>query len=169
MNKGLWIATLCTLFSGIAGSGASAARLDPSSEVSRSILDGKLTEILDVAKLPEAVRDGAFQIDGQRPMDWSLANPGAEWQATDVIVTPRLPTRRLIFAACDAQFCIVHYEKGGIAHSMHLLAFQRSGDAFKTVWHAVGFGYIRNFAALYRLISQRADTQFNTANGDDDF
>ncbi len=45
-----------------------------------------------------------------------MAEPGQNWQATDVISGPPLPGRRLIWAATVGDYSVVHYETGGIAH-----------------------------------------------------
>ena len=56
-----------------------------------------------------------------------MAEPGAPWQATDVIVKPSLPFRRLQSVALSKGFCIVFYEQGGFVHT-HRVAIFRLGD-----------------------------------------
>jgi hypothetical protein len=69
-----------------------------------------------------------------------LADPGQNWNATDAITDPSLPWKRLIWAAVGGDYYIVHYERGGIDHSFHILVVKLAkNDAKpKTVWHAVG-------------------------------
>lgn len=136
--------------------------LAPPREVRHALLKADVTVVADVAKLPRALQSGHFSA-GRPVYDWKLANPGASWQATDVIVTPHLPRRRLIFAACDARFCILHYELGGIGHSMHLVAFERDRGAYKLVWHAIGFGYISSFTELRSDLVRGLRTPFYNA------
>ena len=50
-----------------------------------------------------------------------LAEPGQKWNATDVITDPTLPAKRLIWAATSGEYYVVHYERGGIAHTFHIL------------------------------------------------
>jgi hypothetical protein len=52
-----------------------------------------------------------------------IAEPGAAFRATDVILEPNLPTRRLVLAACSIDHCLVYYERGGIAHTWQVALF----------------------------------------------
>ena len=78
-----------------------------------------------VAALPSDVRDG-LQVLWHSPK-FELAEPGAEFQVTDVIVKPNLPIRRLILAGCSTDHCIIYYEHGGIAHTHAVVLFQTKG------------------------------------------
>src|SRR5215203_1447643 len=60
--------------------------------------------------LPLGVRDGLQRLFGTETLD--LAEPGAEYQTTDVIHTPNLPHRRLVTAGCSIDHCLVYYERG---------------------------------------------------------
>jgi len=53
--------------------------------------------------------------------DGKLAEPGQKWNATDAIIDPTLPGKRLIWAAVGGDYYVVHYERGGIAHTFHVL------------------------------------------------
>jgi|SRR5215831_17161887 len=55
--------------------------------------------------------------------DGKLAEPGEKWNATDSIIDPTLPGKRLIWAAVGGEYYVVHYERGGIAS--HLSHFGR--------------------------------------------
>jgi hypothetical protein len=50
-----------------------------------------------------------------------LADPGGKWNATDSIIDPTLPAKRLIWAAIAGDYYVVHYERGGIAHTFRVL------------------------------------------------
>src|SRR5262245_55258718 len=50
-----------------------------------------------------------------------LGDPGEKWNATDSILDPTLPGKRLIWAAIGGDYYVVHYERGGIAHTYHVL------------------------------------------------
>ena len=78
-----------------------------------------------------------------------LAEPGQKWQATDVIMEPNLPGKRLIWAAVGGEYYVVHYERGGIAHTFHILvATLAKGDVKpKAVWRAVG-PWLKGYAAF---------------------
>lgn len=53
-----------------------------------------------------------------------IAEPGGKWEATDAISDASLPAKRLIWAATDGEHYVVHYERGGIAHTHHILVAQ---------------------------------------------
>ena len=50
-----------------------------------------------------------------------LAKPGQKWEATDFITDDSLPRRRLIWTVTGGDYYVVHYERGGYAHSFHVL------------------------------------------------
>jgi hypothetical protein len=66
-----------------------------------------------------------------------IAEPGAEFQVTDVIVNPKLPRRRLVAAGCSIDHCLVYYERGGIAHTWQVALFHWTPDATRLEWGAV--------------------------------
>ena len=79
----------------------------------------------------------------------NLAEPGGKWNATDAISDPTLPAKRLIWAAIGDEYYVVHFERGGIAHTFHILVAKLTkGDSQpKVVWRAVG-GPFENYAAF---------------------
>jgi hypothetical protein len=83
--------------------------------------------------------------------DWKgkLADPGQNWNRTDAITDPTLPWKRLIWAAIDGDYYVVHYERGGIDHSFHILVakFAKNDAKPKVVWHAVG-RQLKDYAAF---------------------
>jgi hypothetical protein len=78
-----------------------------------------------------------------------MADPGQKWNATDVITDPSLPAKRLIWAAVGGEYYVVHYERGGIAHSYHILVAKLTNNTAKpkVVWTAMG-GPFNDYAAL---------------------
>ena len=98
--------------------------------------------------------------------DGTLAEPGQKWNATDAIVDPTLPGKRLIWAAVGGEYYVVHYERGGIAHTFHVLVARLAkNDAKpKVVWHAVG-GPLKDYAAfLDALRSGKLDDRLDYAH-----
>jgi hypothetical protein len=78
--------------------------------------------VTSVRGLPLGVRDALQTLFGSSSLD--IAEPGAEFQRTDVVVMPRLPTRRLVAAGCSADHhCLVYYERGGLDHTWHVALF----------------------------------------------
>ena len=81
--------------------------------------------VLKSGDLPASVRTALQTLYGGPPL--SLAEPDAPFAATDVITDQQLPGRRLIAAGCSADHCLLHYERGGIAHVYYVVLFALSG------------------------------------------
>jgi hypothetical protein len=110
----------------------------------KALLDAsRFHEVHSTKDLPPAVV--ALCVDDKG----KLADPGQNWNATDAITDPTLPWKRLIWAAVGGDYYIVHYERGGIDHSFHILVVKLAkNDAKpKTVWHAVGHQF-KDYAAF---------------------
>ena len=82
-----------------------------------------------------------------------IADPGQKWNATDAITDPTLPGKRLIWAAVGGDYYVVHYERGGIAHTFHILVAKSAANDTKpqVVWSAVG-GPFKNYAAFLEAL-----------------
>ena len=113
-----------------------------------------------VTNLPPAVFALCADADGR------LAEPGQPWQATDVIYSDKLPGKRLIWAATDGEYWVVHYERGGRGHSYHIAVVQlRHGDAKpRFVWRAVG-ERLKDFPAFLAAVgSNKLDDTLHYAH-----
>ena len=88
--------------------------------------------VTSVRGLPLGVRNELQTMFGSQSLD--IAEPGAEFQATDVIVSPGLPSRRLVAAGCSTEYCLVYYERGGIAHTWHVALFHWTPAATRFEW-----------------------------------
>jgi hypothetical protein len=90
-------------------------------------------EVHAVTNLPPAVVALCADHNGR------IAEPGQKWQVTDVITDDTFPRKRLIWAATDGDYYVVHYESGGIGHSFHALVARLKGDDNPSfMWHGVG-------------------------------
>jgi hypothetical protein len=78
-----------------------------------------------------------------------VAEPGQNWNATDSISDPTLPAKRLIWAAIGRDYYVVHYERGGIAHTYHVLVAKLANGEGKPkiIWQAIG-GPFKDYAAF---------------------
>jgi hypothetical protein len=94
-----------------------------------------------VGGLPDAVRGTLKELFGGRSLD--LAEPGAPFQKTDVLVLPRLPSRRLILAGCSADHCLVYYERGGFDHVHHIVLIQTDGTTARLEGGGLASGGMR--------------------------
>lgn len=77
--------------------------------------------VTSVRGLPLGVREELERMFGVSAT--AIAEPGARFQATDVISEPGLPIRRMNLAGCSQDHCLVYYERGGIAHTSQALLF----------------------------------------------
>jgi hypothetical protein len=85
------------------------------------VRDDRFGIVTSIRGLPLGVRDGLQTLFGSQTLD--IAEPGAEFQATDVILNPKLPIRRLVAAGCSTDHCLVYYERGGIVHTWQVALF----------------------------------------------
>lgn len=111
----------------------------------------------DVTKLPDDVQKDLRDVSRFREIDAAmnlppavfvlcadssgrLAEPGQKWEISDVITDEKLPRKRLIWSVTDSDYYIVHYERGGYAHSFHVLVAKlKDGDNKPSfVWRGVG-------------------------------
>jgi hypothetical protein len=85
--------------------------------------------------------------------DGKLAEPGQKWNATCVITDPTLPGKRLIWAAVGSEYYVVHYERGGIVHTFHILIAKLGKNEAKPtlVWLAAG-GPFKDYAAFLNAL-----------------
>jgi hypothetical protein len=90
--------------------------------------------VTSIRGLPLGVRDGLQTLFGSPSLD--IAEPGAEFQTTDVIVNPTLPIRRLVAAGCSTDHCLVYYERGGVAHTWRVALFHWTPAATRFEWGA---------------------------------
>lgn len=89
--------------------------------------------VTSIRGLPLGVRDELQTMWGSRTLD--IAEPGAEFQLSDVGVDPALPTRRLVAAGCAPDnHCLVYYERGGRGHTWLVLLFHWTPAATRVEW-----------------------------------
>ena len=92
----------------------------------------RLDIVTSIRGLPLGVRDGLQALFGGQALD--IAEPGADFQVTDVVGTPKLPVRRLVAAGCSTDHCLVYYERGGNAHTWHVTFFHWTPAETRFEW-----------------------------------
>ena len=95
-----------------------------------------------------------------------LGEPGQKWEVTDVITDDKLPTKRLIWAVTDGDYFVVHYERGGYAHSFHFLVARLKAGESKPIfiWRGVG-GQVKDYSGfLEALQSGKVDDSLDYAH-----
>ena len=96
------------------------------------VKDERFQVVTSVRGLPLGVRDELQTLFGSNTLD--IAEPGAKFQVTDVMVDPKLPMRRLVAAGCSMSRCLVYYERGGITHSWHVALFHWTPAETRFEW-----------------------------------
>ena len=121
MRVVLWALLLMTAI----GAGA-----DPQERIDlRAFRGSSYREVARLADLSEPLSRRVAQL-----IDQPIAEKGAPWNATDVIIgDSNPPVRRFVIAGETRSRSFVVYEHGGIARHQHLLAFEKSAAAPKLV------------------------------------
>jgi hypothetical protein len=97
--------------------------------------------VASIRGLPLGVRDALEMLWGTNSLD--IAEPGAEFQATNVARNPTLPIRRLVAAGCSIDHCLVYYERGGSAHTWQVALFHWTPAATRLEWGAAAPGGLK--------------------------
>jgi hypothetical protein len=128
----LFYAVGVSLLSAVA-TGSQAPTAAALSDTQRAhVKDDRFQIVTSIRGLPLGVRDGLQMLFGSQSLD--IAEPEAEFQATDVRSTPTLPIRRLVAAGCSTDHCLVYYERGGIAHTWQVALFHWTPGATRFEW-----------------------------------
>jgi len=122
----------------VVAAGSQAAPTALSETLRAHLKDETLGIVTSVRGLPLGVRDGLETLFGTQALD--IAEPGAEFQVTDVVVNPKLPIRRLVAAGCSTDHCLVYYERGGIAHTWQVALFHWTPAATRFEWGGIAPG-----------------------------
>jgi len=105
-----------------------------------------LSPIATVSALPAAVREALRDLFKDTTL--ILADPGAPFQATDVVMGKPLPWRRMIAAGCSQDHCVVYYERGGIAHVYTIVVFKLDGDKARLEFGGAAHGGLAGIEAV---------------------
>jgi hypothetical protein len=104
------------------------------------------TPLSSVKALPDALKVELARLFGEKALE--LAEPGALFQVSDAVGPERLPWRRLIAAGCAVDHCLVHYERGGLAHVHHVVVLSRQNGQMRFVWGGAVGGPLPNVQAV---------------------
>ena len=114
------------------------------------VQSGPFGIVTSIRGLPLGVRDRLQMMFGGT---LEIAEPGAQFQATDVVASPRLPIRRLVAAGCSNDFyCLVYYERGGIAHTWHVAVFHWTPDETRFEWGGAAPGGLKTIDDVRKAI-----------------
>ena len=110
--------------------------------------------VTSIRGLPLGVRDELQTLFGSNTLD--IAEPGAAFQVTDVIVNPKLPMRRLVAAGCSTDHCLVYYERGGIAHTWQVALFHWTPAATRFEWGGIAPGGLKTIDEVRNAVMSGA-------------
>jgi hypothetical protein len=96
------------------------------------VKDERFEVVTSIRGLPLGVRDGLQTLFDSQTLD--IAESDAEFQASGVIVNPKLPLRRLVAAGCSIDHCLVYYERGGRAQTWLVALFYWTPAATRFEW-----------------------------------
>jgi hypothetical protein len=106
--------------------------------------------VTSVRGLPLGVREALQTLFDTPSLD--IADPDAAFQATDVIATPRLPSRRLVAAGCSADHCLVYYERGGFAHAWYATLFHWTPTETRFEWGGSAPGGLASIGDVQKAV-----------------
>jgi len=118
--------------------GRQAAPAAPSENLRAHVKSERFDVVTSIRGLPLGVRTELQRMFGGPDLD--IAEPGEKFQMNDVLITPRLPSRRLLAAGCSTDHCLVHYERGGFAHTWHVAVFRWTPAETRFEWGGVSAG-----------------------------
>ena len=152
--SGLATRLLCmiglSLWSAVAAGSQAAAPAQLAGSLRDHVRDERFQIVSSIRGLPLGVREGLQALFGTMALD--IAEPGAAFQVTDVMVDPKLPSRRLVAAGCSTDHCIVYYERGGIAHMWRVAVFHWTPDATRFEWGGIAPHGLASIDAVRRAI-----------------
>ena len=114
------------------------------------VKDDRFQIVTSIRGLPLGVRDGLQMLFGSQTLD--IAEPGAEFQVTDVIGTAMLPIRRMVAAGCSPDHCLVYYERGGIAHTWQVVLFHWRPAETRFEWGGTAPGGLATIDAVRKAV-----------------
>jgi hypothetical protein len=132
---------LCVIGVGFWSAVVAASQAAPpvalSAELRAHLRDERFQISTSIRGLPLGVRAGLQKLFDSQALDIALdiAEPGAEFQVSDVDVNSKLPIRRLVAAGCSYDYhCLVYYERGGTAHTWQVALFRWTPAATRFEW-----------------------------------
>jgi hypothetical protein len=128
-----------SVWSAVAAASQTAAPAALSGTLRDHIKNERFEVVTSIRGLPIGVRDGLQTLFGSQTLD--IAEPGADFQATEVIGHATLPIRRLVAAGCSPDHhCLIYYERGGGTRTWRVALFQWTPAATRFEWGGTARG-----------------------------
>ena len=106
--------------------------------------------VTSIRGFPLGVRSGLQSLFGA--VDLDIAEPGAQFQLTGAVGNSSLPIRRLVAGGCSTDHCLVHYERGGTAHTWHVAVFHWTPAATRFEWGGLAPGRLATIDDIRKAI-----------------
>ncbi len=134
------------------GTGNQAAPAGTLPDALRAHVRGEQYAIVtSIRGLPLGVRDELQALWGSGTLD--IAEPGADFQATDAKANPALPTRRLVAAGCAADHhCLVYYERGGRSRTWLVALFHWTPARTRFEWGGTAPGGLKTIDDVRKAV-----------------
>jgi hypothetical protein len=130
-----------SLWAAVVAANQAAPTVALSAALRTHVKDERFGIVTSIRGLPLGVRDGLQTLFGTQTLD--IAEPGAEFQVTNVIVNQKLPIRRLVAAGCSTDHCLVYYERGGFVHTWHVALFHWTPAETRFEWGGTAPGGLK--------------------------
>jgi hypothetical protein len=104
--------------------------------------------------LPPVVA-GFFQTRGSADRPFILADVGAPFEATDVILDERLPSRQLVYLGVSPDLVLLSYYSGGVGLSQSVVIFRLQGHTIQDLWHGYVGGNPKTKAELLQQVRRK--------------
>ena len=151
-SAGLWSAR-------VAGNQAAPAVVMPDA-LRAHVTDERFAIVTSIRGLPLGVRNELQALWSSQTLD--IADPGTEFQLTDVNVNRTLPTRRLVAAGCATDHhCLVYYERGGRSHTWLVALFHWTPAATRFEWGGTAPGGLKTIDDVRNAVLSGAITSPN--------
>ena len=114
------------------------------------VKNGRFGIVTSIRGLPLGVRDGLQKLFRSKTLD--IAESGAAFQLSDVVVDPDIPIRRLALAGCTIEYCLVYYERGGGTHTWHVALFHWTPEATRFEWGGAAPGGLKTIDEVRKAV-----------------
>jgi len=94
--------------------------------------------VSSLSGLPAAVRNELQLLFGTRTLD--IADPGQPFEASRDAGDEKVPTRRLVAAACSYEDCLVYYERAGTTSIWRVVLIHWTPNQRRVEWGGVAPG-----------------------------
>jgi hypothetical protein len=138
-----------TLWSTVVACSQAATTAPLPDDVRAIVKNERFQLVTSIRGMPIGVRDALQTLFDSETLD--IAESSEAFQVDDMI-HPGLKSRRLVASWCTIEYCLVHYERGGEAHTWHVALFHWTPAATRFVWGGTAPGRLATIDDLRNAI-----------------